>query len=165
MGLLENFDYYFVGITTGKARENMILTAKGNAFYPHELVHKLLPENKNRGHIIEEGLAEFLGTKINFEAYEKSRLQFATDLKLNKKVNFKIGIVSQEVIFIGYQTAYPSGAAICELVYNKKGDKGLLQLMSANTKEYNDLILTLMDITKLSLDEIIEEWNKLVLKE
>lgn len=62
MGLLENFDYYFVGMTTGKAGEGKILSAKGNEFYPHEFVHQLLPKNKNQGFVITEGLAVFLGT-------------------------------------------------------------------------------------------------------
>ncbi|NHN27918.1 hypothetical protein FIA58_019750 [Flavobacterium jejuense] len=164
MGLLENFDYYYVGITKGKARENMILTARGNEYFPHELVHKLLPENKKRGHIIEEGLAVFLGTKVNFLEYEKMRLELANDLINNRtKINFK-SVVSQEVSFNGYQTAYPAGGAICELVYNKAGDKGLLQLMIANTESYGAIILELTKITNLKLEEIIKEWNKLILK-
>jgi len=165
MGLLENFDYYYVGITKGKARENMILTAKGNEYFPHELVHKLLPENKKRGHVIEEGLAVFLGTKENFLEYENMRLELANDLENNKvKINFK-SVVSQGISFNGYQTAYPAGAAICELVYNKTGDKGLLQLINANTENYEEIVNVLIKITNLTLEEIISEWGKIVLKD
>lgn len=69
MGLLENFDYYFAGITTGKAREGMITTSLGIEYYPHEFVHQILPKNENRAYIIEEGLAVFLGTKEDKEEY------------------------------------------------------------------------------------------------
>ena len=105
MGLLENFDYYFVGITYGKAPGNRILTAKGNEYYPHEFIHKLLPENKNRGYVIEEGLAMFLGTKMDPREYKDRISKLAYDLKKNSdKINFK-SVVSQEVQFNRYQTA------------------------------------------------------------
>lgn len=69
MGELENFDYIFSGVTTGKAREGMILSSKGDEFYPHEFIHKLLPKNPTRGHVIEEGLASFLGTREELTEY------------------------------------------------------------------------------------------------
>lgn len=163
MGLLENFDYYFVGITSGKALKDRILTAKGNEYYPHEFIHKLLPDNDNRGYVIEEGLAMFLGTKMDTVEYKDKLSKLAYDLK-NKsdKINFK-SVISQEVRFNGYQTAYPGGAAICELVFNKTGDEGLLQLMLANTINYNDILSVVMNITDLTFDELVEEWNAIML--
>lgn len=162
MGLLENFDYYFVGITTGKAREGMILTAKGNEFYPHELVHKLLTPNPKRGYLIEEGLATFLGTRENQKEYEVLMNKLAIDLEEDpEKMNLK-SVLSQTVPFNGYQTAYPAGAGICELVYEKKGDEGLIQLLKADTRTYDDIIRTVSSITNLDQREIEEEWAKAV---
>jgi hypothetical protein len=164
MGLLENFDYYFVGITTGKAREGMILTAKGNEFYPHELVHKLLPPNPNRGHLIDEGFATFLGTRQNQNEYEALMNKLATDLiEEPKKINFK-SVLSQAVPFNGYQTAYPAGAAICELVHERNGDQGLSKLMKADTKSYEDIIRIVSSITELNEQQIEEKWMKAVSK-
>ncbi len=164
MGLLENFDYYFVGITTGKAREGIILTSKGNEYYPHELVHKLLPKNPNRGYLIEEGLAVFLGTKEDKVEYKNLLNKLATDLKIHpEKINFK-SILSQSVRFNGYQTAYPAGAGVCELVYQLNGDEGLKQLMKSNTIDYNSLIKTLCFITKLTETALEVEWNKTIEK-
>ena len=162
MGLLENFDYYFVGITSGKAREGMILTAKGNEYYPHEFVHKLLPPNPDRGYLIEEGLAVFLGTKEDKAEYENLMHKLATDLKTNSgRINFK-SVISQSVRFNGYQTAYPAGAGICELVYNLSGDEGLIQLMKSDTKEYSTIIKTTCSITRLTEPELETEWNKTI---
>ena len=162
MGLLENFDYYFAGITTGKAREGMILTSKGSAHFPHEFVHKLLPTNPNRGLVIEEGLAEFLGTKEDPEAYRNRMNKLATDLKHNsEKINFK-SVVSQSMTFNGYQTAYPAGAGICELVYKLNGDNGLKQLMHANTIGYTDIVKTVCAITNLTESQLETEWNKIM---
>jgi hypothetical protein len=164
MGLLENFDYYFTGITTGKTRKNMILSAKGKEYYPHEFVHQLLPHNKNRGYLIEEGLAVFLGTKMDSKEYESLLKKLACDLKHSSdKINFT-SLVSQKVVFNGYQTAYPAGAAICELVYKISGDKGLLQLMQADTSNYENIITTIVKITKLPLNKAVTEWNQIILK-
>lgn len=164
MGLLENFDYYFVGITTGKARESMILSAKGNEHYPHEFVHKLLPQNPNRGHVIEEGLATFLGTKEDQKEFSSIMSKLATDVKENsEKYNFK-SVVSQSEMFNGYQTAYPAGAAICELIYNQLGDEGLIQLMHAKTEGFTEIIESACSITNLSEQELETKWNETVTK-
>ena len=162
MGKLENFDYSFVGISSGKAREGMILTAKGNEHYPHEFVHKLLPPNEKRGYIIEEGLASFLGTKDSEIEYEVLMSKLAKDLSENLGlVNFK-SVVSQSIPFNGYQTAYPGGAGICELVYAKCGDKGLIDLLNADTRTFDGIMSTVCSITNLTEGEIEAEWNEII---
>lgn len=164
MGLLENFDYYFVGITTGKAREGMILTAKGNEFYPHEFIHKLLPTNPKRNFVVEEGLAQFLGTKENKEEYESLMNKLAVDLEeRSETINFK-SVISQSVRFNGYQTAYPAGAAICEIVHGLSGDPGLQQLLMADTMEFKNLVTTICLITKLSEQELEMKWSETLKK-
>jgi hypothetical protein len=162
MGQLENFDYYFVGVTTGKAREGMILTAKGNEYYPHEFVHLLLPKNKNRGFVIDEGLAEFLGTKTDVKAYRANLKKLGSDLKADAStINFK-SVVSQEVRFNGYQTAYPAGAALCSIVYSRANDKGLLELMTADTSTFEKTVATVLEITGLTVDALEKEWTQLL---
>jgi hypothetical protein len=164
MGLLENFDYYFVGITTGKAREGMILTAKGSEFFPHEFIHKLLPSNPKRNFVVEEGLAQFLGTKENKEEYESLMTKLAIDLEeRSETINFK-SVISQSERFNGYQTAYPAGAAICELVHGHSRDQGLLQLLMADTMEYRNLVRTICLITKLSEQELEMKWSETLKK-
>jgi len=163
MGLLENFDYYFVGVTTGKAREHMVLSAKGDEFYPHEFVHKLLPKNENRGLVIEEGLAVFLGTRQEQGSYNSTMEKLAVDLETKgTDVHFE-SVVSQSVRFHGYQTAYPAGAALCELVYQMKGDKGLKALMLANTNGYDNICSSMRSITGLEQDDVAKRWNAIVM--
>lgn len=164
MGLLENFDYYFVGLTTGKAREHMVLSAKGDEFYPHEFVHKLLPKNENRGLVIEEGLAVYLGTKKNPDEYNSLMAKLAADLKVKGTDLHFESVVSQLIRFNGYQTAYPAGAALCELVYQKAGDKGLRKLMHANTKGYKEICSSIRSITGLEQNEVVKQWNAIVMK-
>lgn len=163
MGLLENFDYYFVGITTGKAREGMILSSKGNEFYPHEFIHQILAENKNRNPVIEEGLAVYLGTREDSVAYHLLMSKLANDIESKKEANFDL-ILSQKVKYLGYPTAYPAGAALCEMAYQAKGDEGLRLLMHLNTLNYDDLISAMQTITLLSKDQLLIEWKNTLLK-
>lgn len=162
MGLLENFDYYFVGMTTGIAKKAMILSAKGNENYPHEFVHKLLPVNEKRGKVIDEGLAVFLGTKENESQYREDLSKLASDLANDsEKINFE-SVMSQKVRFNGYQTAYPAGAALCELVHSKKGDQGLINLIHSDTSDTEKIIKSISKITGLDRKEIESEWTKIL---
>ena len=83
MGLLDNFDFYFVGSTTGKSAAGKIISALGNAYYPHEFIHQLLPQNPDRSRVIDEGLAEFLGTKVEGKKYSELMNKLANDLEKN----------------------------------------------------------------------------------
>jgi hypothetical protein len=164
MGLLENFDYYFVGVTTGKAREHMLMTSKGNEFYAHEIVHKLLPENSKRGYVIEEGMAEFLGTRVDKDEYGVRMKSLAVILRIKEvKINFE-SVVSQREAYDGFQTAYPAGAGICELVFGMKGDQGLSELLYADTSDYDNLVKSVCEITGLSLEALVKEWELVLSK-
>lgn len=163
MGALENFDYYFAGVTTGKSKEGMIFTAKANEFYPHEFVHQLLPNNSKRSKIIEEGLATYLGTKENQSEYVNLMNNLSSDLRTNKSINFH-SIFSSQLQFNGYQIAYPAGAGICELVYSRKGDKGLIQLINGDSSDKEALLDLLTSILNLPEQEIITLWKTTILK-
>tara|TARA_R110002049_G_scaffold131864_4_gene290689 strand:- start:1668 stop:2807 length:1140 start_codon:yes stop_codon:yes gene_type:complete len=162
MGQLENFDFYFAGVTSGKSKEGMIFTAKGNEYYPHEFVHQLLPKNSQRGHIIEEGLATYLGTRENIGEYTKLMSQLALDIQLKQAINFH-NILDFKSEYNGYQVAYPAGAAICEMVANRKGDQGLNQLINGNTSNKQNTINLLSTILDINEDQVIQLWNQTLL--
>lgn len=153
MGKLENFDYYFTGITTGKAREGMILSSKNDEFYPHELVHKLLPVNEQRGPVIEEGLATFLGTKENDKVYQTWMSQLSADFQ-NKHSYTLENILNNETDWNGYPAAYPGGALICEVIHQGRGDAGLLRLMKGNTRGFDEIMKLCMEILQVSRNEL-----------
>lgn len=160
MGLIRNLEY---GITLSKGMTgpgNSISSATGDEFYPHEFVHRLLPENPNRGYVIEEGLASFLGSKKKPQDYkEKKMAPMAKDLANGiEKISFET-VVSQEVRWNGYQTAYPAGAAICEVVHGRKGDDGLKKLMEANSSDYEAILIALERITGLDEAAFKKAWR------
>lgn len=159
MGELENFDYIFSGVTTGKSKEGMILSSKGDEFYPHEFIHKILPVNENRGDVIEEGLATFLGTKENREEYLSMMQKLANDF--NERATYTLeNILNDQVAWNGYQVAYPAGALICEVIHELKGDVGLNQLARGKANGYDEIMHLTQDILQLDenkLKQIIEK--------
>jgi hypothetical protein len=155
MGELENFDYFFTGITTGKAREGMILSSTSDEFYPHEFIHKLLPENKDRGKVIEEGLATFLGTKIDLAEYLSMMNKLAKDF--NKRESFSLeNILNNQTEWNGYPVAYPGGALICEFIYEIKGDRGINNLARGKTNNYDEIISLTKDILQIKEAEVVK---------
>mgnify|MGYP007026480648 CR=1 FL=1 len=155
MGELENFDYIFSGVTTGKAREGMILSSKGDEFYPHEFIHKLLPVNEDRGHVIEEGLATFLGTKEDSNEYLTMMRKLANDYKNGESYSLE-NILNNTTQWNGYQSAYPGGALICEVIHETSGDKGINQLIRGNTKTYSEIISLTGSILQLKKTDVIQ---------
>lgn len=155
MGELENFDYIFSGVTTGKARESMILSSKGDEFYPHEFIHKLLPVNKDRGQVIEEGLATFLGTKVDMAEYLSVMQKLAKDF--NKKESFTLeNVLNNQTTWNGYPVAYPGGALICEVVHELKGDMGINKLARGKANGYDEIMRLTQDILQLDEKDVIQ---------
>lgn len=155
MGELENFDYIFSGVTPGKAREGMILSSKGNEFYPHEFIHKLLPVNKNRGQVIEEGLATFLGTKADMAEYSSMMQKLAKDF--NKKESFTLeNILNNQTAWNGYPVAYPGGALVCEVIHELKGDVGISKLARGKANGYDEIMRLTQGILQLDENDVIQ---------
>lgn len=163
MGALENFDYIFSGITTGKSREGMILSSKGDEFYPHELIHQLLPVNKRRGHVIEEGLATFLGTKEDLNEYLSMMQKLAKDYKKMESYSLE-NVLNNTVQWNGYPVAYPGGALICEVVHELKGDEGINELARGRTNSYEAIISLTQNILQLEQKEVIQIIEKKIME-
>ncbi|MFN8279738.1 MAG: hypothetical protein U0V49_05595 [Saprospiraceae bacterium] len=154
MGELENFDYIFSGVTTGKAREGMILSGKGDEFYPHEFIHKLLPKNPDRGNVIEEGLASFLGTREELTEYLVMMKKLAKDFNRRNSYNLQ-NILNNQTDWNGYPVAYPGGALLCEVIHERKGDMGINKLARGKTKGYEEIIWLTQDILQLDQNNIL----------
>lgn len=159
MGELENFDFIFSGVTTGKAREGMILSSKGDESYPHEFIHKLLPVNENRGYVIEEGLATFLGTKEDTEEYLAIMRKLANDYEQSDSYSLE-NILNNTTQWNGYQSAYPGGALICEVIHEAKGDEGINQLIRGQSNTYNEIMKLTCGILQVDEAEAIQLLRK-----
>ncbi len=156
LGLLLGFDYFYAGFTTGVTGYGFLMSTRGE-FYAHELVHFALTSKNRRNFMIEEGIAEFLGTKKqNKERYYNWFNKLFKDI-LSK--NYTIdSLLNQSVRYNGYNYKYPFGALLCELVYEKKGIRGLKKLIFSDTRETDSLRVVLSNILSIKpkkLDKFI----------
>jgi hypothetical protein len=165
MGLLFGYEFYYLNYTTGLTNKwlNQIFSSKGNEYYPHEFVHMLLgKKNENRNYIIEEGLACFLGER-NTIKYKKQISCLSNDYLQNKATYTLTSLLSNKAINNGYQTAYPVGSIIAEIVFIKKGYTGLKKLSDADTKTPEDIYNVIKTITGLNKIKFENEFRKMLL--
>ncbi len=137
----------------------MILSSKGDEFYPHEFIHKLLPPNERRGWVIEEGLATFLGTKEDLNEYFSIMQKLAKDYNIKASYSLE-NILNNQTEWNGYPVAYPAGALICEVIHEIKGDEGISKLIKGKTKGYDEIISLTKDILQLNESEVIKLLEK-----
>lgn len=163
MGLLFGYEYYYLNYTTGltiKWRKE-IYAAKGSEFYPHEFVHMILSSinNDSINYIIEEGLACFLG-ELNTPKYTQQIQNLAKDYLSNKPTYTLENLLMNSSTWNGYQTAYPVGSIIAEIVFDKSGYKGLRQLIEANTENSTKIYDIIFKTTKLNKTQFEKEFRK-----
>ena len=154
LGRLQGFDYYFTGITTGRTMNNYIFSTFGE-FYAHEFIHQLLKSEYKRNFILEEGLAEFLGTKKQFpEKYFNWIKNLVADIFAFSEDYSLENLFAHKATWRGYPYRYPFGALLCEVIYEKKGLTGIKALAYSNTED--DLLEMVSDILEINQDEFEE---------
>ena len=165
MGKLYNFDYwlsYHTGFTHVPIRQ--IVTARNNEYFPHEFIHLLfhIEEGNPRHIMVNEGLATYLGgtgeNPFNIEIRE-----FANEIYSNDTLTFNDILTKKYIHKYDNTPFYLTGAVICKLTYEKKGVKGIKQLLKCKPDDemlYN-LITELLGIKREKIEhQIIEEIKK-----
>jgi hypothetical protein len=159
LGLLLGLEYVFAGIAYGKALydERILLGGFDSEYYPHEFVHFITPNNKNRNDLIEEGFATWLGGSQN-----KS---FTENIDVLAKELFKSDTISLNHILNknwgwSYNSFYTSGALICQMVFEKRGVKGIKQLLNADTKTDDKMFNELKKLLAYSKEQFIKAWKE-----
>jgi len=163
MGLLFGYEFYYLNYTTGLTVKwrKQIYSSKNSEFYPHEFMHMVFSSinNDSINYIIEEGLACFFG-ELHAEKYKTQILKLAKDYTSNMPSYTLDNLLENSASWNGYQTAYPTGSVLAEIVYEKNGYEGLKKLILANTKSRDDIYKTLAEITKLNKKQLEKEFRK-----
>jgi len=151
LGRLQGFDYYFTGITTGRRMNDYIFSTTGE-FHAHEFIHILLDLEHKRNFILEEGLAEFLGTKKQSPERYFNWIKSLIDDIFSYPEDYSIeNLLQHKATWRGYPYRYPFGALICEIIYEKKGMDGIKALAFTDSQE--NLIEVVSDILEINQDE------------
>ncbi len=163
MGLLFGYEFFYLEYTTGITVlwRNQIFSAKGNEYYPHEFFHMVSKAGKGdtSNYLIQEGLACFLGER-NTDKYEWRIVHLAQDYNSNKPTYTLTNLLMDSAQWNGYQTAYPTGSIIAEIVYDHKGHEGIRKLSEANTHRPENIYKTINTITGLNKIQFEKEFRK-----
>lgn len=163
MGLLFGYEFYYLNYTTGltvKWRKE-IYSSKKSEFYPHEFMHMLFSSinNDSINYIIEEGLACYLG-ELHTEKYKTQIINLSKDYIQNRPSYTFDNLLTNSTDWNGYQTAYPTGSILAEIVFEKSGYNGLRKLIESNTKSRDNIYKSLKEITKLNKTQLEKEFRK-----
>ncbi len=159
MGKLLNFDFYFAGYTTGAAMRdnNILMSGLGAEYYPHELVHMMLPD-ADRHSMIEEGFASWQGGS-NGRTFEENILLLADLIYKNEAVTFDAVLKKTGGWQIG--AYYTTGAILCKAAF-ETGGSAYVQSLLNTPNEDNQLIETVCKIFKIKKEDIDTFWKSKV---
>jgi len=165
MGLLFGYEFYNQNYTTGMTRlyKKQIFSAKGNEYYPHEFMHMLLINSfkDTMDYMLQEGLCCFLGEN-NTQTYEDRLIYLANDY-LNDMPTYTFkNLLTNSANYNGYNTAYPTGSLIVEIIYRKKGFNGIMQLLNSKANSEETIYKTVKEITGLNKKQFELEFRQLL---
>jgi hypothetical protein len=162
LGKLLNFDYYFAGYTTGVSmyENRMLFSGRNSEFYPHELMHLIVPAF-DRHAMIEEGFATWKGGAEKGESFTELAKVLANEVSQNDTVTFEAVLNKQW----GYQFAayYTTGAMLCNAAYKKGGVKMVKELLSI-TNDNTKLLNAICKIFEIKKEDVNAFWRKEVMK-
>jgi hypothetical protein len=163
MGELFGYEYYYLNYTKGltvKWRKE-IYSSNNSEYYPHEFMHMIFNSvnSDSINYLIEEGLACFLG-EYGTEKYKTQINKLAYDY-INQRPTYTFdNLLNNVASWNGYQTAYPVGSILAEIVYEKSGYIGLRTLIESNTQTSSQIIKTMQKITKRNKKGLEKEFRK-----
>lgn len=165
MGILFGYEFYNQNYTTGLTRlfKKQIFSAKGNEYYPHEFMHMLLINSfkDTLDYMLQEGLCCFLGEN-NTQKYEYAFIYLANDY-LNDMPSFTFSnLLTNSANSNGYNTAYPTGSLIVEIIFKRRGFNGIKQLLNSKANSEETICKTIQKITGLNKKQFELEFRQLL---
>ncbi|MCC9166950.1 hypothetical protein [Pontibacter harenae] len=153
LGRLFNMDYW-LAYNTGFTRKeyNRIFSAHGREDNLHEFVHALYHPVKN--YFLGEGIATYFGGVNGHTPYQQSLLEVSKDIAKNHpEVSFKDMYTNNFRYATNQNPRYVAGAVVYQMVYAKKGLKGIKKLeKSENT--YESFIKNFADVMDLEESKV-----------
>jgi hypothetical protein len=154
LGKLLGYDYYIYGYASGRAINNLILSGNKSVYYPHEIAHQVLPKNKQRNHLLEEGFATYYGGTggVPYQQKVKEFSKKYTDLKLS----FETAATGEQL------NNYPLGAIIVDIMVNDFGYKKTALLLQSSTLSNDELFTEIQKLTGLNKQQFIKKIDRLI---
>lgn len=109
--------------------ENIILSGRGDAWYPHELVHIVFRDFDDAHPVVREGVATWLGGSLG-EEFDVLLARYIGGKKPSDVPSF-VQLFTDP--YLAQDDVYILGAALCKAVYAKAGANGVLDLLKAQS--------------------------------
>lgn len=154
VGEILGYDHYIYGWAAGKTIQNKIISGNGTVYYPHEFVHFIDDDPEPRGHNISEGFASWLGGSME-KSYPQLANAFADEYLNSPNASFAWAWESK-------LSKYALGALIIDMVFDKKGDKGVLEFMNLPSHNAEESQSSVEEICGWSSEVFTKKWNRKV---
>lgn len=152
VGKLLGYDHYIYGFAYGKTIGNIIISGNRTVYYPHELVHQIDNNNENRGNIMEEGFATWLGGSMD-KSYEALSTQYAKEYLANSAASF-------EWAWECHINCYPFAAILFDLIHENFGDRGVIAFLKLPSRNAEETYKSIEKVTGWGKKEFLKSWNR-----
>lgn len=151
VGEVLGYDHYIYGWALGKTIQNKIISGNGTVYYPHEFVHFIDDDPEARGRHIGEGFATWLGGSIGKDYSQLAQI-FANKYMENVDANFAWAWDSK-------LNKYTLGALLIDMVFDDKGDKGVLEFMTLPGKNAEETQNSIQELCGWSEKKFSKKWE------
>ena len=151
VGQLLGYDHYIYGYAEGKGINNIVISGRFEANYLHELVHQLMPKNKERNWLVNEGIPVWLAGSMG-KTYNELAFEYAIDYLKADSASFGWAMEC-------HINCYPFFGLVIDLIQEKEGDEGLKKLMMANTNTEDRLYEAIFQITGWRKETLWKEFE------
>lgn len=156
VGEVLGYDYYIYGWALGKTIQNKIISGNGTVYYPHEFVHFIDDDPEARGHNVSEGFATWLGGSVG-KSYPEMAKIFADEYFGNDTANFAFAWTWENKL-----NKYCLGALIIDLVFDAKGDQGVLDFMKMPSKTAEETQNSIQELCRWNSKKFNRKWTQKV---
>lgn len=154
VGEILGFDYYIYGWASGKTIQNKVISGNGTVYYPHEFVHFIDDDPEARGQNISEGFATWLGGSTG-KTYPQLAKIFAAEYSLVDTASFAWSWESR-------LNKYTLGALIIDMVFDQKGDQGVLDFMKMPSGDAEETQNSIQELCGWSKKKFSKKWSQKV---
>lgn len=156
LGKLYNFEYwtYYIGAQSNQPLHE-IFTTYGNCNYPHEFVHLLFSLNDRTPQIIKEGLATWLGGVRYRENFEITLKNVSVQLKQYASPSIEDIVKYRIRNPFDNNILYVTGAVICKLAYETKGQKAIWELYNSTNETLNSVMEKIFEKPIKNIEQMV----------
>ncbi|MBI2418967.1 MAG: hypothetical protein HYV28_13915 [Ignavibacteriales bacterium] len=146
-----------MGYAEGRSIENIIMSGNKSIYYPHELVHQFFPKHSKRYWLVDEGFATWLGGSMG-KTYMERAAGYAKEYCKIDTASFDWAYKCEVL------DCYPLGAILIDVVHEKAGDEGVLDLLKMDTETLPELYDAITNVTDWDKEQFNKKFEEKIIE-